>query len=400
MLSELELATKVLAMIAVLSLTVSQMGLSASVMAAAQANWKSTESRVVYQSNPNIDPGDRLRYNVLPCLVRMSNGSLVALVEPGPWNATSSEPIFICSTDGGKNWSEPYSGVLPEGVGKIHTLGARRDGRLMATVWKGSSNLLSPTLKKWSRKGDSALKLPDGRKCEAYEGYRTTGEARFAVSSDQGKTWTIGNDIGSRMNGTSTMGRILELDDGTLVLPVFGFLTDQDMDGIFASAGVRCSSDNGASWKLGVIGRADLDERIIFTEPSVAMLQNGTLVALMRTEDRIIGGGRSGLYRAISKDGGKTWSSPVRTLSGTQGSVVQLPDGVLLCGYHAPPQLALSADNGVSWYAQMPWLTEQGQMPRGWYSSVEVVDQTTAVALIKEFPAPNIIRACLLHRQP
>ena len=31
---------------------------------------------------------------------------------------------------------------------------------------------------------------------------------------------------------------------------------------------------------------------------------------------------------------------------------------------------------------------------------VEMVDETTAVALVKEMPAPNIIQACLLHRQP
>ena len=44
--------------------------------------------------------------------------------------------------------------------------------------------------------------------------------------------------------------------------------------------------------------------------------------------------------------------------------------------------------------------TENPTANWGWYLSVAVVDENTAVALIKEYPAPNIIRGCLLHRQP
>ena len=108
---------------------------------------------------------------------------------------------------------------------------------------------------------------------------------------------------------------------------------------------------------------------------------------------------RTQMVLQCSKDGGKTWSSPTKTLGGTHCSLIQLPDGVLLCGYHGgAPRLALSADKGGTWYANMPWLTEEGTMSRGWYTSAELVDKTTAVVLIKEAPAPHIIRACLLRR--
>jgi len=326
-------------------------------------------------------------------VVRMLNGTLVALVEPGPFNATSSEPVFIRSTDGGKVWSEPYTGVLPQGVGKIHTLGVRRDGRLMAVISKGTDNLTTPEIRRLKPT------LPDGREVEAYSGYRIKSVTQLAFSSDQGKTWTMGNLVGSQIVSTWTGGRILELDDGTLVLPVHGYLSDQDMDGIWISNGVRRSSDDGATWTLSVIGRANPNDAMIFSEPSVAKLDDGTLVALMRSEDRVIDGTRGGLFRAISSDGGKTWSSPTKTLGGTHCSLIQLPDGVLLCGYHGgAPRLALSADRGGTWYANMPWLTEEGTMSRGWYTSAELVDKTTAVVLIKEAPAPHIIRACLLRR--
>ena len=88
------------------------------------------------------------------------------------------------------------------------------------------------------------------------------------------------------------------------------------------------------------------------------------------------------------------------TLPGSHGSVVQLPDNVLLCGYHRPPRLALSSDAGRSWYANMLWATEKPKSNWGWYTIVEMVDETTAIALIKDMKPYNTIRACLLHRQP
>ena len=64
-----------------------------------------------------------------------------------------------------------------------------------------------------------------------------------------------------------------------------------------------------------------------------------------------------------------------------------------------PSRLALSADGGESWYANMLWSTEAPMENWGWYTSVEVVDTNTAVAVIKQYPAKNIIRICYLHQQ-
>ena len=405
--NELELTTRLLIVLGVLGLTVGP----AAFAEVAETIWQPTESRIVYEGNPDIDPGSQERYNVIPCVVRLLDGSFVALVEP------TAEPVFIRSMDGGETWSEPYTGTLPKGAGAARTLGVRRDGRLMAVVSKASDNLQTPALKQ------STVKLPDGRELEAYEGYRGAGVMRLVYSSDQGKTWTLGNivDYSPMVWAWAwTGGRLLELDDGTLVLPVAGYLSEQDLDGIWLSSGVVRSTDNGATWTLSVVGRANPSDWLIFSEPAVAKLDDGTLVAMMRTEDRVTKGkpgdpqgGRWGLYRASSRDGGQTWSSPTKTLPGTHCSLVQLSDGVLLCGYHralrrggkklppTPPRLALSADGGGIWYANMPWLNGEPEGNWwGWYTSVEVVDDDTAVALIKEAPAPNIIRACLLHRQP
>jgi len=48
----------------------------------------------------------------------------------------------------------------------------------------------------------------------------------------------------------------------------------------------------------------------------------------------------------------------------------------------------------------MLWSTEDPSGNWGWYTSVEMVDETTAVAVIKQYPAKNIVSICHLHCQP
>ena len=81
------------------------------------------------------------------------------------------------------------------------------------------------------------------------------------------------------------MGRVLELDTGTLIVPVGGYLSLEDMDGIWLSAGVVRSDDEGATWSFSILGRGKPSNWTIFSEPSLAQLDDGTLVAMMRSED-------------------------------------------------------------------------------------------------------------------
>ena len=323
-----------------------------------EARWKPAEPRVIYRG-PLANKEDR--YRVVPCLVRMLDGTLVAAVEPG-----GSKPVFMRSIDGGNSWSTPYQGILQEGVRTVSTLGVRRDGRLMAVSEK---------------------------------------PLRLAHSHDHGKTWTPGHTIDASPMSSAwvwTGGKLLELDDGTLVIPVAGYLESG-----WLSAAVLLSSDDGATWSFSILGCGNPENMMIFSEPAVARLKNGGLVALLRTEDRVSHvisgeprGERTGLCRVNSWDGGKSWSNPIETLPGSHCSVVELSDEVLLCGYHRPPRLALSSDGGRSWYANMLWSTVKPKSNWGWYAMVEMVNETTAIALIKDMKPYNTIQACLLHREP
>ena len=341
--NKLELTTKVLFVLVVLGLSAGHMDRLASADPVVGAAWKPTAARVIYEGDPNGQ-----RYRVLPRVVRLLDGTIVAQMERGSHNRT---PIFIRSTDGARTWSSPYRGVMAKEINVVSHMGVLLDGRMVAV---------------------------------------SDDPPHLAYSSDQGKTWTAGNEIDySPMRRPAPgEGRILQLDDGTLLIPAFGYLP-QAPGGL--SCGVALSSDNGATWSLSPMGLANASESRYFSETTVAKLNDGKLVALIRP----------GLTRSISTDGGKTWSTPVASgVAGTHCGLVQLPDGVLLCGYHPPSQLSLSADGGMTWYANMLWSMEEPLARWGWYTDVEAVDENTAVALIKEYPANHIVRACLLRREP
>ena len=322
-----------------------------------EADWTLTRARVIYKGAPATHEE---RYRVIPCMARLPDGTLVVAVEPG-----GHEPIFIRSSDGAKTWSQPYQGALGSEVQTISTLGVCRDGRLMAVSEK---------------------------------------PLRLAYSEDLGESWTKGKRVDTgplQRSWVWTGGRPLELTDGTLVIPVAGYLQSG-----WLSAGVARSTDNGDNWELVVLGHGNPENQMIFSEPTLAALADGSLVALMRTEDRVNDivpgeprGERTGLCRVNSTDGGKTWTSPVETLTGSHGAVVELPGNILLCGYHRAPRLAFSSDAGRSWYANKLWVTDEPRSDWGWYTVVEVVDKKTAIALIKEMGTPNTIQACLLHRR-
>ena len=127
-----------------------------------EASWTMTKARQVYQGAPATHED---RYRVIPCVVRLLDGTMVVVVEPG-----GDKPIFIRSTDGAKTWSKPYRGVLGEGVRTISNIGVRKDGRMMAAIDRALEDRRS-TLMILKRKTDDESASPgkagDRLQCEA-----------------------------------------------------------------------------------------------------------------------------------------------------------------------------------------------------------------------------------------
>ena len=78
---------------------------------------------------------------------------------------------------------------------------------------------------------------------------------RLAYSEDQGKTWTRGKRVDTgplQRSWVWTGGRPLELTDGTLLIPVAGYLQSG-----WLSAGVARSTDHGDNWEFVVLGQGN-----------------------------------------------------------------------------------------------------------------------------------------------
>ncbi len=117
------------------------------------------------------------------------------------------------------------------------------------------------------------------------------------------------------------------------------------------------STDFGHSWKIQgrILYQPDLkldprgDQRDGFHEPAFVVLEDGSLLCVMRTTDGI---GIGPMYACWSKDLGKTWSKPkVIAPNGVLPKLLRLDNGVLVLSSGRPGvQLRFSADGkGREW---------------------------------------------------
>ena len=146
---------------------------------------------------------------------------------------------------------------------------------------------------------------------------------------------------------------IIGLPDGTLLVAMYGSLQqdvvwfDLRMFGGYLKypqswprqfkyrSWVLRSQDGGLTWHYhGTIAALPELGDEGFCEPNIAVLQDGSLIAILRN-----GGGDDGpLWTCRSWDGGKTWSYPVvtNTPAGNAPQIEELANGVLACSYGRP----------------------------------------------------------------
>src|SRR5690606_18581794 len=100
----------------------------------------------------------------------------------------------------------------------------------------------------------------------------------------------------------ATHGPIVELDNGDLLVPLYGRLPE----GGPGPASVVRSTDGGRTWpeqNEAFIGR---DAAFDYQEPNLSVLRDGTLLAVLRTSINLA-------YVSWSHDDGHTWTEPVGT---------------------------------------------------------------------------------------
>ncbi len=185
--------------------------------------------------------------------------------------------------------------------------------------------------------------FPKGR---PYPKEQSAIQTKVVRSTDQGQTWgdTVTADT-SPLAWAATTGKIFTLDNGTLLMPVYGMSKENwekygsSKGETFMEAGIVRSADKGKTWSGYVsVAAPQASGAGSANEMDLARVADGTLVAIMRP----------GL-RSASKDNGKTWSPAEKTVPNYVHSPGLLAEGPLLLMNHRcndAVRLSLSTDGG------------------------------------------------------
>ena len=151
-------------------------------------------------------------------------------------------------------------------------------------------------------------------------------------------------------------GKIVQLDNGDLLAPIFGTL----LGDVKYRTMLMKSTDQGQSWQYRstvAYSATDPDPELSGTfagycEPSITLLANGQLLAMLRTQGSQFEPYRP-MYVAWSDDLGLTWTQPEPTdphLLNVWPTLMTLDNGVVACEYGRPGvHVAFSTDNGHTW---------------------------------------------------
>lgn len=169
-------------------------------------------------------------------------------------------------------------------------------------------------------------------------------------------SWTMRSDDGgatftspARCPVSSPHGPVV-MRDGRLIY--LGKLFPEGMDRPFGI--VSCAeSRDGLHWD--VLGEVPLPENVTngqFHEPHVIELNDGALLCLIRYH---YPNGGLGIYKSVSRDGGRTWSTPEdMNIHGSPPHLLRHSSGAIVLTYgwrHAPygQRARISRDEGATW---------------------------------------------------
>ena len=311
---------------------------------------------------------------LLVSLLRLKDGNLLAVARGG--DASIGERGMLegmLSPDGGISWSRSFP-VAASGP----------DNRNHATAQLSSGTILVAYAQ-----GDSYV---DGWWNE--EKLREKGLTLYITSSkDGGSTWAEPRPLdGGSVEKRSPYGRMLELPDGTILMPVYHSGPEQDRSWTYRSR------DAGETW-----GDATQIAQG-FNETALLRLPSGKLIAMMRLDHRTGRAtdptkyrdsdtgkwvtGRS-VWQSDSSDQGYTWSEP-RQITGPEehpADLLLLQSGKILLtyGHRIVPHGVrgmLSHDDGQTWDTQhkITFAADSADNGCGYPSSVQLDDGVICTA--------------------
>jgi len=264
-----------------------------------------------------------------PVMIGLGGNEVLAVIRGGGAHMGRGGRLDIVRTkDGGKTWSAPRTAVDSTEDDRNPAFGVLKDGTILLAYavlsgYDASEKRLSPDRSQWSF---------DGVYCMA--------------SHDRGTTWSRPqrseaiHKFYAGEGAVSPYGKIIQLRDGTVVMPVYFEFHDQRGNESY----IFRSRDRGRSWgEPSLLGKH-------YNETSVVELADGRLLAAMRSEK----GGH--IATVHSSDSGRTWTDPrVVTRDSEHPAdliVTRAGEVVLTFGQRNRPfgaQALISHDGGATW---------------------------------------------------
>ncbi len=245
------------------------------------------------------------QYYAFPSICKLNSGELVCVFYSGTGHMSpDGKIVMVKSSDEGKTWSQPRIIADTPIDDRDPSIMQTRSGRILVNffVYGGKVN-------------DQAL--------------HTNTHVHVCYSEDGGRSFTTPEPIEVGWQWEATSDEILELADGTLLLPIYGRKAGDTLE----RAAVAFSSDGGRTWNARETSTIayDTEGKIDFQEPALALLPNGTILCSLRTTNA-----GYHAYESCSTDGGKTWSKPIDTgLRGHAAGLLYTSSGRIFHAYRS-----------------------------------------------------------------
>lgn len=210
-------------------------------------------------------------------------------------------------------------------------------------------------------------------------------------------SWTMRSDDGgatftspARCPVSSPHGPVV-MRDGRLIY--LGKLFPEGMDRPFGI--VSCAeSRDGLHWD--VLGEVPLPENVTngqFHEPHVIELNDGALLCLIRYH---YPNGGLGIYKSVSRDGGRTWSTPEdMDIHGSPPHLLRHSSGAIVLTYgwrHAPygQRARISRDDGATWSDEIILRDDGPDGDLGYPCSVELPNGDILTVYYQKRPGESL----------
>lgn len=241
-----------------------------------------------------------------------------------------------------------------------------KDGMRLRISWLGYQQHPMEELARWEEAGYWIYLIPER------ELFATTGGFVVETSTDDGRTWRSREIDLPHLAFLAGYGMATArmLSDGTIIMPVFGYLTRRHKT--YACSVIR-SEDGGRTWELITVAQDERPQAVADSDIPSGTLWSAFPEAMGFDEAQVIETRKPGrlvliveesfsknLYSSVSEDYGRTWSRPQKTgMRGNTPLLIRLQSGALACAFtqrwvEGGFRVCLSYDDGATWNTDEP----------------------------------------------